>query len=177
MAGSTPPGRVAPKVTGRDELSLIAELGAAYAGFLAIFLIFARREGRFSPSDGLAIRSMILGSFGTIFIALVPLALGTLDWVEANVWRASGAFGLLMSVFIAGNVGLSQRRLAPEERAKLGRLPIAAWALSALIVSLFLSNLLAAFGGPSAGLHIASLVLLLGITTLNFADIAFRRLI
>jgi hypothetical protein len=32
-------------VEATEQLSLIAELGIGFAGFLAIFLIFARREG------------------------------------------------------------------------------------------------------------------------------------
>jgi len=165
-------------LAGRDELTLIAELGAAYAGFLAIFLIFARREGRFSPSDGLAVRSMILGSFSTIFIALVPLALGTFDIVEENLWRVSSSFALFVSFLVGANMGLASRRLSTEDRAELGfRAPMMAWALTALIVILFLCNALAVLGPPSAGLHIAGLVALLGITTLNFGDIAFKRLI
>jgi hypothetical protein len=165
-------------LAGRDELTLIAELGAAYAGFLAIFLIFARREGRFSPSDGVAIRSMILGSFSIVFIALVPLALGAIGVVEETAWRSSSCFGLIVSLAIGANIGFSIRRLSPEERTELGSTgPIVAWGLTALIAFLLLSNTFALFGPPSAGLHIAALVALLGITTLNFADIAFERLI
>jgi uncharacterized membrane protein YhaH (DUF805 family) len=165
-------------LAGRDELALIAELGAAYAGFLAIFLIFARREGRFSPSDGLAVRSMILGSFSTIFLALVPLAIGTFGIAEQIVWRASSTFGLLVLLSVGANISLASRRLSPEDRTELGSTaPMVAWALTALIAILFLSNVFAVLGPPSAGLHIAALVALLGITTLNFADIAFKRLI
>ena len=58
-----------------DELALFAQLGAAFAGFIAIFLIFARREGRFSAADSLRIRSIILASFSAVFFSLVPLVL------------------------------------------------------------------------------------------------------
>lgn len=164
-------------MTGRDELALIAELGAAYAGFLAIFLIFARREGRFSPADSLAIRSMILGSFSAVFIALFPIVLGTFDLSEAIVWRVASGFGLLVLLPVGASMGLAQRRLSPSEKIELGSLPIAAWILVFAITTLFLSNVFAIFGDPSAGPHIGGLVVMLAITTLNFADIAFKRLI
>lgn len=56
-----------------DELALLTELGAAFAGFVAIFLIFARRERRFSPADSLRIRSIILASFRVSSVALGEL--------------------------------------------------------------------------------------------------------
>jgi hypothetical protein len=68
-----------------SELVLFAELGAAFAGFIAIFLIFARREGRFSPADSLRIRSIILASFSVVFTALAPLVLGQAGFSGASL--------------------------------------------------------------------------------------------
>ncbi len=166
-------------MNGRDELILIAELGAAFAGFLAIFLIFARREGRFSAADSLAVRSMILGSFSAIFIALVPLALGVLDAPESVVWRTSSGFGLLVLLFVAVSMALAHRRiLRSDDRSDLNSpLVVAAWLMASLVVALFLANVSGLFGDPSAGLHIAALIVLLAISALNFSDIAFKRLI
>ena len=165
-------------MTGRDELALIAELGAAFAGFLAIFLMFAKREGRFSPVDSLAVRSMILTSFSTIFIALVPLALAALEFSEPVVWRASSGFGLLGFCLVAVNMGLSQRRIPPSSRTDLNSaLVIVVWLMASTAVALLTANVFAVFGSPSAGLHISALVVMLAITALNFSDIAFKRLI
>ncbi len=165
-------------MSGHDELILMAELGAAFAGFLAIFLIFARREGRFSPTDSLAVRSMILGSFSTLFLALAPLALAALDTPEVVVWRVSGALGFLVFISVSASMALAHRRIPRDARADLNpRLVIAAWLLASLAMVLFLANLAGQFGGPSAGLHISALVVLLGITAINFSDIAFKRLI
>jgi hypothetical protein len=165
-------------VSGRDELILLAELGAAFAGFLAIFLIFARREGRFSPIDSLAVRSMILGSFSTVFLSLAPLALAALEVSELAVWRASSALGLLLILSVGVSMALAHRRVPRDVRSDLKPiLVVAAWSLATLVTALFIANLAGYFGGPSAGLHISGLVLLLGITALNFSDIAFKRLI
>lgn len=165
-------------MTGHDELALIAELGAAFAGFLAIFLIFAKREGRFSPVDSLAVRSMILSSFSTIFIALVPLALAVLEFSEPVVWRSSSGFGLLVLSLVAVNMGLSQRRIPPSSRTDLNSaLVIAVWLMASTVAALFAANVFAVFGTPSAGLHISALVVMLAVTALNFSDIAFKRLV
>jgi hypothetical protein len=165
-------------LTGRDELTLIAELGAAFAGFLAIFLIFARREGRFSPVDSLSVRSMILTSFSTMFIALVPLALAAYDFSEPVLWRVSSGFGFVVFFSVATNMGLTHRRIPPSDRADLNTaLVVVAWFLASAGVGLFLANTSAVFGPPTAGIHISALVVLLAITAVNFADIAFKRLI
>ena len=104
-------------MSGRDELVLMAELGAAFAGFLAIFLIFAKREGRFSPTDSLAVRSMILGSFSTVFLALAPLALAALGAGESLVWRTSSGLGLLAALSISLSMALAHRRIPREARS------------------------------------------------------------
>jgi len=66
---------------------LIAELGIGFAGFLAIFLIFVRSEGRFSPADSVRVRVIILSSFITIFMALLPLLLMLSDVATSTMWR------------------------------------------------------------------------------------------
>ncbi len=165
-------------VSGRDELILMAELGAAFAGFLAIFLIFARREGRFSPTDSLAVRSMILGSFATVFLALFPLALAALESPDPVVWRTSSGAGLVVMLSMAASMAFAHRRIPLDAREDLRTsLVVAAWSLASLVVALFLANLAGWLGGPSAGLYLSGLVALLGITALNFSDIAFKRLI
>ena len=163
---------------GSDELILLAELGAAFAGFLAIFLIFARREGRFSPTDSLAVRSMILGSFMTLFLALAPLVLAGLSIDHSTVWRVAGALGLLVVVLVAVNMARAHRRIPHDARTDLKTgLVITAWTLATVVAVLFTVNLLGLAGSRSVGIHLTSLVGILGITAVNFADIAFKRLI
>ena len=45
---------------GSSELILIAELALGYAGFMAIFLIFARRKGHFNLADAFIVCGAIL---------------------------------------------------------------------------------------------------------------------
>lgn len=163
---------------GSDELILLAELGAAFAGFLAIFLIFARRDGRFSPTDSLAVRSMILGSFMTLFLALAPLVLAALEIEPATVWRVSSALTLLVIVLVAVNMARAHRRIPRDARGDLKTgLVVVAWTLATTVAVLSAINLLGLAGSRAAGVHLASLVAILGITAVNFSDIAFKRLI
>lgn len=163
---------------GRDELILIAELGAAFAGFLAIFLIFARQEGRFSPADSLRVRTIMVTSFSVIFLALIPLALALFQLPEAFVWRASSGVGLAAGFLNSLNIGRAQLQLSRKERAAVGMVhSYVAWGLSAIIGTLWLANVFGFWGGPSVGLHMAGLVGSLGIATSNFVTIAYQRLL
>jgi hypothetical protein len=75
-------------------------------------------------------------------------------------------------------MALAHHRIPRDARSDLNStLVVAAWLLAALATALFLANLAGQFGGPSAGLHISALVVILGITAINFSDIAFKRLI
>ena len=165
-------------MTGRDELALIAELGVAFAGFLAIFLIFARREGRFSPADSLRVRSIIVSSLSAVFLALLPLVLGLYGWEGAGLWRASSVAALLVGVALSLHIGRRQLALPPEERAAVGFVHSSvAWGLVFVIGVLLLSNIFGLFSPPAAAPYVAALMCSLGIATSNFVTIAFQRLL
>ena len=82
----------------RDELGLIAELGVAFAGFVSIFLIFARAEGRFSPADSLRVRSIILASMSAVFMALLPLVLIHAGVTDGSLWRSASLAALVIGL-------------------------------------------------------------------------------
>ena len=161
-----------------ELLSLIAELGLGFAGFLAIFLIFARREGRFSPADGLRVRGIISASFLAIFGALLPLLLAQLELGEATVWRASSVVFLLVGGLATGAIGRRQLALSPDERAAVGFLNnVITWGITSLALVLLLANALGGFGEPSAPPYLTALVVALGVATSNFVTIAIQRLL
>ena len=83
-------------MTTREELAILAELGIAFAGFLAVFLIFARREGRFSPADSLRVRSIIVSSLSAVFLALLPLALNLYGLEGIALWRDAPGLRLVL---------------------------------------------------------------------------------
>jgi hypothetical protein len=165
-------------VEAQEQLSLIAELGIGFAGFLAIFLIFARREGRFSPADSVRVRAIIQSSFLVVFMALLPLLIMLSDVEAATLWRVSSVIHFAASAAGAVVVGRQQRALAPSDRAEVGRLNnVIAWGLSLLQFVLLATNALGVFGDPSALLYLAALVTLLGVATSNFVTIAVQRLL
>ena len=162
----------------QEHLSLIAELGIGFAGFLAIFLIFARREGRFSPADSVRVRAIIQSSFLAIFMALIPLLIMLSDVEASTLWRTSSLVHFAASAAGAVAVGRQQFGLAPSDRVEVGRLNnFIAWGLSLLQFLLLAGNAIGLFGDPSALPYLAALVCILGVATSNFVTIAVHRLL
>ncbi len=161
-----------------DQLSLIAELGIGFAGFLAIFLIFARREGRFSPADGIRIRAIVATSFIAVFMALVPLLLAQSELEATTVWRISSLVFLAVAVLVSAAIGRTELALPPEQRAEVGMVNnIVGWGLAFLSTVLLATNTLGIFGDSSALPYLVALVSCLGIATSNFIAIALQRLL
>ena len=161
-----------------NELALFAELGAAFAGFIAIFLIFARREGRFSPADSLRIESIILASFSAVFFSLVPLVLGSAGVSSTALWRASSLIALAVGLVTGGLVAVKQVRLSPEDQEEVSlEHSVITWGLFAIAAVLFSANAFGWVVEPSAWPYLASLFCALGIAAMNFVSIAFRRLL
>lgn|GEM_PF-1395463 len=165
-------------MAGREELSLIAELGIGFAGFVSIFLIFARGEGRFSPSDSLLVRSIILSSFSAVFGALFPLV-ANLYGVEASVlWRVSSLASLILGSIASFHAAFKHFALSREWRAGVGLTHSAiAWGLVVAGLVLLASNASGALGEPSAAPYVAALMLTLVNSATNFITIAFRKLL
>ncbi len=161
-----------------SELVLFAELGAAFAGFIAIFLIFARRDGRFSPADSLRIRSIILASFCVVFYSLVPLVLFRAGLSGVTLWRVASAVALVAGLAAGGVVARKNLALSKADRAAVGRLhSMITWGLFAIAAVLFAANALGLAAPPTAWPYLASLVCALGIAATNFVTIAFQRLL
>lgn len=161
-----------------DELTLIAELGVAFAGFLAIFLIFARREGRFSPPDSLRVRSILISSLFAMFFALLPLVLALYGIRPITIWRIASATSLLVGAPAGLEIARRQLAMSAEERAAVGTIhTVVAWGLFALAAILFAGNALGVSGDPSAALYVTALVCVLGVATSNFVTVAFHRLL
>jgi hypothetical protein len=161
-----------------ELLSLIAELGLGFAGFLAIFLIFARRESRFSPADGIRVRGIVYASFVAIFMALLPLLLMQVELGEITIWRASSVVFLRVGIFVCASIGRAQLSASPDERAGVGFLNnVVTWGISALALVLLGANAVGGFGEPSAPPYLTALVLSLGVAASNFVTIAIQRLL
>ena len=159
------------------ELALLAELGVGFAGFVAIFLIFARREERFNAADSLRVRNIIMSSFHTVFGSLAPLAIRLYGISDSRLWFVSSILSLAFGLLTTLHAIRVAAAMSSADRAEIGPLFLAvAFGLGGAFFVALGVNAMGILGEPAAALYVTSLVCLLGLATSNFVSIAFRRL-
>lgn len=161
---------------GSNELILIAELALGYAGFMAIFLIFARRKGHFNLADAFRIRSIIAASFFALFGSLLPLLLNLYGYEGSSLWSMSSTVTAFVGMAIILPMIYLHISMNSDDLEEVGRFySIAAWGLVASGELLVAFNALGFLGQPSAAIYVTAMVSLLGVATVNFVAITFRR--
>ena len=162
---------------GSDELTLLAELSVGFAGFVAIFMLFARRGGTFLPADSVRITATIWASFGTLFISLVPLLLALTERTETEVWKLSSWIFLVFIAVVDLFVFRMQSAIPDEEKAKIGAANnYVAWGLSAVMFGLLVSNIAGIPSPASSFPYVTSAVCVLAIAVSNFLAIVSQKL-
>ena len=160
------------------HLSVTAEVSAAYIGFVAIFLMFARQGGRFSPDVALQIVALFSISFVSLFMSLVPMAVTYLDLKYPHNLRLCSGIALTTWVIFLGSVLAPLKRLTPEQSAKIGFMNnVVAWSCAGLGLIILFVNTVDLNGWTSNFLYFCALILGLVIATSNFFSIAIERLL
>lgn len=156
-----------------EQLGVIAEIAAVFAGFIAIFIAFIGRDGRFAAADAHFIQAMVLSTMYTIAFALLPpvlllLARGDAIWFEASL----AAF--LVSVPIGIYQTWMQVRMPGEESQKISLWwHVPGWALAGATALAYLGACFA-WADPE-GLYLAGNTLSLAIGIWCFVAIVFRK--
>lgn len=158
-------------------LEATAEIAAAFAGFVSIFLALASRSGRFPAAEALGMRVIVLCSVWPVFFAALPFLLSGLGISGAALWRACSA--------LSGSVGLiSSLAMIPHARraSRRGRLPATALGLVSwgLTTSSLLAHAANAFGWPlppGGGLYLLGVWLVVGNAALSFVSLVFDRVL
>ncbi|WP_420434144.1 hypothetical protein [Hyphobacterium sp.] len=150
----------------------ISQLGAVFAGFLAIVLVFVSKDGRLTPPRGLRARAILHSSFLVIFGALLPLVLLALQLEAGRIWQWSAMILLPVGALMVGEGIWHHLRMSPEDRRIAGLLPtFAPWTFSALgMVSIFAL----ALGYGAGGLFILALIFALASATISFMALALE---
>jgi len=160
-----------------DQLSGFAEFALALAGFASIALVLGRREGVLPVGAGYVVRFMIANSLGPALLALLAVVLLELHMPEPAVWRVCS--GLYLAVaFVAGVASAREEvRLAGEGALVFPpALRRTFWAMSGLAHLSQLVNLVGVPFGPSAGLLLLGLWVLLALAGLQFTALLFVTL-
>ena len=163
-----------------DELAVIAEIGIAFAGFMSIFLVFASRDGRFSPADSIQVVIIITSGFGTVLNALAPLVLHRLLLDAELALRLSATFTIVIAVLLGIYFEREFRHLrvqqgSMEAGSRLSQFVGRGGAL--VIILLQASVVLWAAGSASPGVYLLALLLGLIIGASAFVSLAVSRLL
>ena len=160
-----------------EEATLIgiSQLGAVFAGFIAIFLVFARKDGRFSVADSLRIRSLLYGSFIVVIAGVAPLVFDAFEFSGASLWRAAAVTVFLVAAFSIGDSARHHIKMSAADKREVGVIhSILAWGLSSVSGGLLLAAVVGHGGWP---FYLLAVAIILVVTMLNFLTITLQRLL
>lgn len=125
-----------------EQLGLIAEIAATYSGFIAVFIAFSGRDGRFSPADSHFVQAMVLTALGAIVFSLAPRAL-SLFATESWIWTGSSSFAVFASAAAGVFIARHQITMPSEEAQTVSSWwHVPGWTLGTCTVLSFLAALL-----------------------------------
>ena len=157
-------------------LETTAEVAIAFAGFISIFLVLARRDGTFTSGVALRIRVIVLSSVACVFFAAFPLLMSAAGLSSMLLWRFSSLVSLLACLGITAHV-LHLVRQLPVKRPVRSPTVWAPHTLNWLAVLLLLSNVVGWPMEPSAGPYVISVWLILGVSAVSFVVLVFQRVL
>lgn len=156
-------------------LEVIAQIAIGLAGFSGVMVAVARPSGGLNSVERFRVRALIYGSFGAMFLAIIPFAVFGGPWAESSSWRVLGA---VMTIYtIAGlsflpAAGFRLRRDYPEQFPRT----LIVLQLGNHVITLLLA-LIILFGltDHQASAYILALILLLVHGAVAFVRVLFYR--
>ena len=155
-------------------LETTAEISIAFAGFVSVFFVLARRDGSFAPAVAMSIRLVLFAGVFCMFAAALPLILAASGLSGTALWRSCS------SVFLVSHAMVSVyalRQLGLFRVPGLKRYVNVTLLLSALAFVFPLSNVVGWPLLPNGGLYLAMVWLILGLGAANFLGLVLNRLV
>ncbi|MDJ0853014.1 MAG: hypothetical protein QNK04_31975 [Myxococcota bacterium] len=154
-----------------STLETTAEISVAFAGFISLFLLLARRDGSLAAEIAVLIRFILLGSIASLFLSAFPLVASALGIAGGSLWRTASCVGLTAG--LAMGVFAATQRRGLENREVTGFV-LLAWALASLSGMVFVSNIAGWPLPPNGALYLGAIWLTLAIAAVNLVDLVFR---
>lgn len=154
-----------------SSLETTAEISVAFAGFISLFLLLARRDGSLGSEIAVLIRFILLGSIVNLFLAVLPLVASGLGSSGGALWRAASGLGLAAGAGMGAFAASQRRGLADREVTVFVSI---AWSLSSLSILAHVANLVGWPLPPNGGVYLAAIWLSLAIVSVNLVDLVFR---
>ena len=153
----------------------ISQLGAVFAGFIAMFMVFSQSNGQFTAVDAMRARVILFSSFAVVLAALLPVVLYGLSIPGVWAWRIAAALyliaGILITVDVVRNQMALDKTVGTPRQIEIIRL------LSRVLnLALFLAGIAVFIGYRQGGVYVLMLLMNLTIAGLSFLSFAMHRL-
>jgi hypothetical protein len=159
-----------------DTLLTLAEVSLGLAGFAGIVVVFGRGPGELAPADSFRLLALVGCSLGTLFLSLIPIALGFVGVPEPALWQWSSA--MLIAVAVPAHL-FAFSRIRRDAAAIFEVVPVYLLPFGAfLFLANFVAQICNALGvgwSPSFGVYLFGLLLYLGFAAVQFARMLFVR--
>jgi len=139
--------------------------------------VLGRREGALPSGSAYVVQYMVINTLGPAILALLAVVLLELRVPEPGLWRlcsgiylAGGAVGVVTSLQRERAVAKSGDRVVPAWFTRI------AWGMSAVAHSIEAVNLVGFPVGPSAGVFLLGLWVLVALGAMQFVAILFSSL-
>ena len=157
-----------------EALGTFSEFALALAGFAAVALVLVQRGGALPPGAIYVVRFMVVNALGPALLALLALVLLETGVSEPLLWRLCSGVYLSFAIFFAALSLRHQRELSEKGELLLeGALNTGVWAGAFLAHALQLVNLIGFPAGPSLGLFLLGLWVLLLMAGVQFVALLF----
>lgn len=159
-------------MTAFDQLAILAQIAATYAGFIAVFVALGN-EGRFSPSDAHFVRVLVAGTVIVIACSLGPIV--SHDLLDlAEFWCVGDGVAAGFGLLVIGWVAWEQRAMPRDAAREIGvgwHAP--GWAFGATATLLFVAGAIGLL--PGAAAYVAATTCILMASIWCFVAVVFRR--
>jgi hypothetical protein len=156
-----------------EQLGLIAEIAAAFLGFIAIFLALSKADGRFAESDRHFIQALVVTATLTIVLALSPRAI-SLFATDAMTWFSATILAITLGSLAMFVQARQQFRMSRDEAVQIHWVwHLVAWALGICAAIFFVLALVDS--GRASAYFVGGVSLQVALSLWVFIGVVFRR--
>jgi len=161
------------RMDAQQQLGLLASIAATYSGFIAVFIAFIGKDGRFAVSDGHFVQAMVLSTIGVVMLALAPPALALIVSRE-QTWLDVTLFAVIAGLPSTAFQVWQQIREARDHSQKIAAFwHVPGWVLGLAAFACFVAGLMNE--SVRSGYYVAGVSMILGIAIWSFIAIVFRK--
>lgn len=154
-------------------LLAFSQIGAVFAGFIAIFIALIHHDEAMDKVVALRARSILHTSVVTIFSSLLPLVLFAAGFSEAASWKLSAGAIVLIGLGLSIEGARHQLALSSEQKKATGLVfNVLSWGLTLVSFALAFSVFI---GAAPSGIYPAGIAIVLVVSALNFVKVSLEQ--